>query len=174
MTLYISSHPAPKPIVIWREGFECQAISSGRQLLSHFHVPYILMEWGKMFKPRHRISSPCPVGTTRHITDILTRLVRGCWSEDRIRPGSRTQHDQVENWRYWRYWRHRLAPELQTRYWWIYETVLDQCYGFSCTLYTSDWFNMYLVSRQYIHNYFPYYGSCNAPDQLVFKCVHMP
>jgi hypothetical protein len=68
-----------------------------------------------MFKTRHRTSSPCPVWTIRHITDLLTQLG---YVAIEVRTGFVLDAERsTTNWKIGDlYWRHFSAPELQNRY----------------------------------------------------------
>ncbi|KAK2162500.1 hypothetical protein LSH36_97g02027 [Paralvinella palmiformis] len=97
------------------EGFECQAIAGAIKLLHTYYVPYVFMEWGKMFKLRHQVRSACPVTAIKDMTDLFTKLdyvaveVRTGFVLDSSRSSTKWKIGDV-------YWRHRTAPEIQRRY----------------------------------------------------------
>ena len=87
-------------------------MKGSRRLLNHTFVPYIFMEWGKMFSGRHRSTSPCPARSMEYLAADLTR--RG-YIPYEVRTGFQLSPDRCST--KWKigdmYWRHELADPLQ-------------------------------------------------------------
>ena len=93
------------------EGYECKAMKGSRRLLSNTFVPYIFMEWGKMFSGRYRSTSPCSAASMDHLALDLTK--RG-YIPYEVRTGFQLNPERCSS--KWKigdmYWRHELANPL--------------------------------------------------------------
>lgn len=98
------------------EGFECKALGGARRFLRQTFVPYIFMEWKRMFVSQNQAKSPCPTWAIQHLTDTLTKLG---YTPYEIRTGF--QLNPAISAIRWKigdvYWRHCLAKVLQGSFW---------------------------------------------------------
>lgn len=81
-------------------------------MLNQVEVPYIFMEWNKMFFARHGPLSPCPA---RAIETMVANLVKRGFTAHEVRTGFELDPDRcVTKWRVGDvYWRQSQARKLQ-------------------------------------------------------------
>ena len=101
--------------LILAEGFECQALARSSRFLSTVHVPYIFMEWRKMFDARHHANTPCTAPAMQRLTDMLSD--RGYVPLEthtgfQLNPARSTTAWKVGD----LYWKHKTAEPLQDPY----------------------------------------------------------
>ena len=87
-------------------------MKGSQKLLNSTFVPYIFMEWGKMFSARYRRTSPCPAAAIDHLAADLTK--RG-YIPHEVRTGFQLNPERCST--KWKigdmYWRHEMANPLQ-------------------------------------------------------------
>ena len=100
---------------LFAEGYECKAMGQARKLLKTVYVPYIFMEWKKMFDLRNAPHSSCPRGEMEKLTHTLVQLG---YIPTEVRTGFLM--DVTESSSNWYigdlYWRHNTSKMLQAPY----------------------------------------------------------
>ena len=80
--------------------------------LNTIHVPYIFMEWRKMYLQRHKANSPCPVEKMARLTENLRRrgyLPYETHTGFELNPRRSTTRWKIGD----LYWKHKNAKPLQ-------------------------------------------------------------
>ena len=94
------------------EGFECKAIAGAQRFLQRTFVPYIFMEWKRMFISQHHPQTPC---STQAMTQLTQSLTQRGYIPYEVRTGF--QLNPIRGTTKWKigdlYWRHKTAKVLQ-------------------------------------------------------------
>ena len=98
------------------EGFECRVFERSERFLELVHVPYIFLEWHKLYVNSGHPSSPCPTQAIHTMTDTLRRLGYAAFE---LHTGFKLDMSH-EDGKIWRiddtYWQHYSAPDLKPPY----------------------------------------------------------
>ncbi|XP_013408419.1 uncharacterized protein LOC106172318 [Lingula anatina] len=93
------------------EGYECKAMGKATTFLDTVYVPYIFMEWKKMFVDQLKPDSPCPTKSLQRLCQLLTS--RG-YAPYEVRTHIKLNPERST--KIWRvgdiYWRHKSAKVL--------------------------------------------------------------
>ena len=99
-------------IFVVAEGYECRAMAGAHRLLTKVYVPYIFMEWKKMYTALHQPDAPCPVPSVEELTNLL---VQKNYIPYEVRTGFQLNPERsTTRWKIGDiYWRHKSAKVLQ-------------------------------------------------------------
>ncbi|XP_064643054.1 uncharacterized protein LOC135497200 [Lineus longissimus] len=93
------------------EGYECRGMGRAKKFLAKIHVPYVLMEWQKMFSQKYKLYTACTTKAMKELTNFMVDLG---YSPYEIRTGYKLlPGGSTFEWRFGDlFWKHSEAEDI--------------------------------------------------------------